>query len=147
MSCRAMDGGLGGLLIGGIIVGGILYSCGPNIVVGAAGSSIYGVKSCIDKVRVVWLEKQGSEYGGDSAGMTQAYIRWKVKCAQRKLDNDLHTTYCFAISMVPLIGAYLGMYASERGGPSMSEEDRAEDMHWKLMEQTANDLVGQLKLA
>lgn len=132
MSCQMMDGGIGGLLIGTIVVGGILYSCGPNIIVGAAGTSIYGVKSCVDKVRLIAIEKFETRATNEEA---VAYIRWKIKCAKRELANDLNHTYAFAISMIPIIGGYLGLKAWIT--PTSTTEEEAENQYWNTFEKLA----------
>ncbi len=132
MSCRVMDGGLGGLIVGTIIVGGVLYSCGPNIVVGAVGTTVYGVKSCIDKVRLIGLEKLKAK---QTAEMTIAYIDWKTRCVKRELEKDLNRTYAFAISMIPLIGGYLGLNAWNDS--TVTTEEKAETLFWKQKEATS----------
>lgn len=129
MSCRMMDGGIGGLIVGTIIVGGVLYSCGPNIVVGAVGTTVYGVKSCIDKVRLIGLEKLKSQ---QTSEITVAYINWKVTCVKRDLEKDLNHSYAFAINMIPIIGGYLGL--SAWNNPTVTAEEEAEDRFWKQQE-------------
>ncbi len=105
MSCRAM--GMGGeLIVGGIVVVTILYGCGPNIIVGAVGTTVTGMQAINDKIKKVFAE---SEFAKSDNVFEREKLTAKVKVIDESLQKHLKNCSLWALSMIPIVGPIIVM--------------------------------------
>ena len=109
MSCKAMGMG-GGIIVAGIFAGVGVYSCGPNVIVGALGVTITGILAVKEKVNKVFLENRIATTTHEAEIQD---LKGRIGVTHAHQQKHLRLCYLFAWSMIPFVGPFVAMTKSE----------------------------------